>query len=166
MRMSQRAGAGFIVAALAFAAGPAGAAAQAPASPGTCVTAQTAAATPVRVRTPAEVLDLRVADTPSKREYGLMCVRVLPPRTGMIFVFSDGDNFRDFWMKNTLIPLDVAFIAADGVIVNIDQMKAQTLDSHCSEKPVPYVLEMNDGWFAKRGIRAGQRVRGLPALPQ
>jgi hypothetical protein len=67
-------------------------------------------------------------------------------------------------MKNTLIPLDVAFIGDDGAIVNIDQMKAQTLDSHCSAKPVRFVLEMNDGWFAKRGIKAGQKLKGLPAV--
>ena len=65
-------------------------------------------------------------------------------------------------MKNTLIPLDVAFIGDDGVVVNLDRMKPLTLDGHCSEKPVRYVLEMGDGWFAKRGIKAGAKIKGLP----
>jgi hypothetical protein len=65
-------------------------------------------------------------------------------------------------MKNTLLPLAVALIADDGSIVNIDEMKPQTLDSHCSTKPVRYVLEMNAGWFAKRGITPGTRLRGAP----
>ena len=60
-------------------------------------------------------------------------------------------------MRNTLIPLSIAFIADDGSIVNIDDMKPQTLDSHCSTKPVRFVLEMNEGWFAKRGIKAGSQ---------
>ena len=65
-------------------------------------------------------------------------------------------------MRNTLIPLSVAFIGDDGSVVNIDDMKPQTLDSHCSAKPVRFVLEMNEGWFAKRGIKAGSRLRGGP----
>jgi uncharacterized membrane protein (UPF0127 family) len=65
-------------------------------------------------------------------------------------------------MKNTLLPLTVAFVADDGTIVNIDDMKPQTLDSHCSAKPVRYVLEMNQGWFAKRGIKAGTKLTGQP----
>jgi uncharacterized protein len=67
-----------------------------------------------------------------------------------------------FWMKNTLLPLSVAFVADDGTIVNIDEMKPQTLDSHCSARPVRYVLEMNTGWFSKKGLKAGQKLSGPP----
>ena len=78
----------------------------------------------------------------------------------MLFVF-DAPGIRCFWMKNTLLPLSIAFVADDGTIVNIDDMKPQTLDSHCSKQPVRYVLEMNQGWFAKRGIkRRAARLQG------
>jgi uncharacterized membrane protein (UPF0127 family) len=65
-------------------------------------------------------------------------------------------------MKNTLLPLTAAFVADDGTIVNLADMKPQTLDSHCSAKPVRYVLEMNQGWFAKRSIKAGAKLQGTP----
>jgi len=65
------------------------------------------------------------------------------------------------WMKDTLIPLSVAFIDKDGVIVNTEEMREGSTDSHCAQKEVRYVLEMNRGWFAKRKIRAGARVEGL-----
>jgi uncharacterized membrane protein (UPF0127 family) len=120
-----------------------------------------------KVRLNVGILNINAefAKSEEEREIGLMFRTAMAVNDGMIFAFERAGQ-QCFWMKNTLIPLDVAFIAADGVIVNIDQMKAQTLDSHCSEKPVPYVLEMNDGWFAKRGIRAGQKVKGLPPLPR
>jgi hypothetical protein len=106
-------------------------------------------------------IDAELARTGDEREIGLMFRSSMGTSDGMLFVFEERAQ-QCFWMKNTLIPLDVAFIGDDGAIVNIDQMKAQTLDSHCSAKPVRFVLEMNDGWFAKRGIRAGQKLRGLP----
>ena len=65
-------------------------------------------------------------------------------------------------MKNTLLPLSAAFLADDGRIVNLVDMKPQTTDSHCSAQPVRYVLEMNQGWFAKKGIKAGFRLTGKP----
>jgi uncharacterized membrane protein (UPF0127 family) len=68
-------------------------------------------------------------------------------------------------MKNTLIPLTAAFIADDGTIVNLENMQPQTLDSHCSAKPVRYVLEMNQGWFAKKGIKPGSKLAGRPFSP-
>jgi uncharacterized membrane protein (UPF0127 family) len=108
-------------------------------------------------------IDAELATTPDEREIGLMFRPAMAANAGMLFVFEERAQ-QCFWMKNTLIPLDVAFIGDDGAIVNIDQMKAQTLDSHCSARPVRYVLEMNDGWFAKRGIKAGQKLKGLPAL--
>jgi uncharacterized membrane protein (UPF0127 family) len=82
----------------------------------------------------------------------------------MLFTFERPGQ-QCFWMKNTLIPLDIAFVDDAGAIVNIEQMKPQTLDGHCSEKPVRYALEMNDGWFAKRGLKPGARLKGLPPPP-
>jgi hypothetical protein len=65
-------------------------------------------------------------------------------------------------MKNTLLPLSIAFLADDGTVVNIEDMKPQSLDSHCSGKPVRFALEMNVGWFAKRGIKPGSKLSGAP----
>jgi uncharacterized membrane protein (UPF0127 family) len=79
----------------------------------------------------------------------------------MLFVFEQRDT-RCFWMKNTLLPLTAAFVADDGTIVNLEDMQPQTTNSHCSIKPVRYVLEMNQGWFKKRGIKAGQKLGGQP----
>lgn len=78
---------------------------------------------------------------------------------GMIFVFERA-GVQCFWMKNTLLPLSVAFIDEDGTIVNLDEMKPETEDTHCSTKPVRHVLEMNKGWFSKRGIKPGMKLTG------
>ncbi|SRR5664279_5871823 len=108
-------------------------------------------------------INAELAQSAEEREIGLMFRTAMAGNDGMIFVFEHPGQ-QCFWMKNTLIALDVAFIADDGAIVNIDRMAAQTLDGHCSDKPVRYVLEMNDGWFGKRGIRAGQKIKGLPPI--
>ena len=105
------------------------------------------------------VIDAQVALTPEQREIGLMMRKEMPVHEGMIFVFEEA-NQQCFWMKNTLLPLTAAFVADDGSIVNLADMKPQTTDSHCSTKPVRYVLEMNQGWFAKRGIKAGSKLGG------
>ena len=107
-------------------------------------------------------IDAELAQTAEEREIGLMFRPTLGASQGMLFVFEQPAT-QSFWMKNTLIPLDAAFIADDGAIVNIAHMKPRTLDSHCSDKPVRFVLEMNDEWFAKRGIKPGQKLGGLPA---
>jgi uncharacterized protein len=107
------------------------------------------------------VLNVEVAKTPEQHQIGLMFRKTMPTNDGMIFVF-DRPGQQCFWMKNTLLPLSVAFISDDGSITNIEDMKPQTLDSHCSTKEVRYVLEMNDGWFAKRGIKAGMKLQGGP----
>jgi uncharacterized membrane protein (UPF0127 family) len=106
-------------------------------------------------------ITVEIADTPASRTQGLMGRRALPINHGMLFVFERPER-QCFWMKNTLIPLSVAFVADDGTLVNLDEMKAQTLNAHCSEKPVRYVLEMNTGWFAKKGLKAGNRLQGQP----
>jgi uncharacterized protein len=99
----------------------------------------------------------QVAQTPEQRSTGLMFRKDMPANDGMLFVF-EAPAQQCFWMKNTLLPLSIAFIADDGTVTNIDEMKPQTLASHCSTKPVRYVLEMNQGWFAKRGIKAGSKL--------
>lgn len=104
-------------------------------------------------------IDAQVAQTPEQRQIGLMFRKEMPQAEGMLFVFEEASK-QCFWMKNTPLPLTAAFVADDGTIVNLADMKPQTTDSHCSEKPVRYVLEMNAGWFAKKGIKAGSRLRG------
>ncbi len=104
-------------------------------------------------------IDAQVALQPEQRQIGLMFRQEMPAGEGMLFVFEQAGK-QCFWMKNTLIPLTAAFVADDGTIVNLADMKPLVTDSHCSEKPVRYVLEMNQGWFAKKGIKAGSRLRG------
>ena len=104
-------------------------------------------------------IDAQVAATPEQRQTGLMHRKNMPQHEGMIFVF-DQTAKQCFWMKNTLIPLSAAFLSDDGTIVNIEDMKPLVLDGHCSTQPVRYVLEMNKGWFAKKGIKAGSKLQG------
>lgn len=106
-------------------------------------------------------IDAQVAQTPAQRQMGLMWRKEMPQHEGMLFVFEQA-SMQCFWMKNTLIPLSAAFVADDGTIVNIVDMKPLVTDSHCSEKPVRYVLEMNQGWFRKKGLAAGSRLSGPP----
>jgi len=115
----------------------------------------------VRLNAGIHNINAELASTPQQREIGLMFRNAMPANDGMLFVFEQPGQ-QCFWMRNTLIPLSVAFIGDDGSVVNIDDMKPQTLDSHCSAKPVRFVLEMNEGWFDKRGIKAGSRLRGGP----
>ncbi len=107
------------------------------------------------------MIDAQVAATPTQRQIGLMFRENLPQQEGMLFVFEQ-PAVQCFWMKNTLIPLTAAFVADDGRIVNLADMQPQTTDSHCSEAPVRYVLEMNQGWFARKGLRKGAVLAGAP----
>jgi uncharacterized membrane protein (UPF0127 family) len=107
------------------------------------------------------LIDVQLALTPDQRSIGLMHRREMPQSEGMLFVFEQPSN-QCFWMKNTLLPLTAAFVANDGTIVNLEDMKPQTTETHCSAKPVRFVLEMNQGWFAKRGIKAGFKLGGKP----
>jgi uncharacterized protein len=102
-----------------------------------------------------------VARTPTQRQIGMMMRTAMAPHEGMLFVFEDVSP-QCFWMRNTLLPLSIAFIADDGTIVNIEEMKPQSDDPHCSVKPVRFALEMNQGWFSKRKLKAGFRLRGQP----
>src|SRR5829696_9097228 len=101
-----------------------------------------------------------VADNFVTRMQGLMHRPSLGANEGMLFVFEKAD-IQCMWMKNTLIPLSVAYIADDGSIVNVEDMKPQTEDSHCARQPVRFALEMNVGWFASKGLRPGTKLRGL-----
>lgn len=106
-------------------------------------------------------IQAEVAQTPAQREIGLMNRKSLPGNAGMLFVFERKDGYC-FWMKNTFVPLSIAFIADDGSIVNIEDMAPQTETSHCAQGPVRYALEMSQGWFAKRGFKAGMKLGGSP----
>lgn len=106
-------------------------------------------------------IDAQVAQTPEQRSIGLMFRREMPQHEGMLFVFEQA-GMQCFWMKNTLLPLTAAFVADDGRIVNLADMKPQTTDSHCSKEPVRFVLEMNQGWFAAKGLKAGGKLAGAP----
>ena len=107
------------------------------------------------------VIDAQLALTPEQRQIGLMLRKDMPQHEGMLFVFEQPSQ-QCFWMKNTLLPLTAAFVSDDGTIVNLADMKPQTTDSHCSAQPVRYVLEMNRGWFAKKGVKAGAKLGGPP----
>ena len=107
------------------------------------------------------LIDTQIAASPEQRSTGLMFRKSMPTSEGMLFVFEQA-SMQCFWMKNTLLPLTAAFVADDGTIVNLVDMKPQTLDSHCSTQPVRYVLEMNQGWFGKKGIKAGFKLGGRP----
>ncbi len=104
-------------------------------------------------------LDVQLAQTPEQRQIGLMWRKDMPQHEGMLFVFEQATT-QCFWMRNTLIPLTAAFVEDDGTIVNLADMQPQKDDSHCSSKPVRFVLEMNQGWFAKRQIKAGYKLSG------
>lgn len=107
------------------------------------------------------LINAQVAATPEQRATGLMFRKEMATSEGMLFVFEQPAG-QCFWMKNTLLPLTAAFLADDGTIVNLADMKPQSLDSHCSVRPVRYVLEMHQGWFAKRGLKAGSKLSGPP----
>ena len=107
------------------------------------------------------VIQAELANTDQKRQIGLMGRTELPGNEGMLFVFEAPD-MQCFWMRNTLIPLSIAFIADDGTVTNIEDMAPQTENAHCSRKPVRYALEMAQGWFGRHGVKAGAKIDGLP----
>jgi uncharacterized protein len=109
-------------------------------------------------------INAEVARTPTQRQIGLMHRPSLPANDGMLFVFDEPAT-QCFWMRNTLVALSIAYLADDGTVVNIADMQPQSDKSHCSTKPVKYALEMNQGWFAKRGIKPGSKIGGVPPKP-
>jgi uncharacterized membrane protein (UPF0127 family) len=110
------------------------------------------------------LIDTQLAQTPEQRQIGLMWRKDLPQNEGMLFVFEQ-PSVQCFWMRNTLTALTAAFVEDDGTIVNLADMKPQSDDSHCSTKPVRFVLEMNQAWFKKRGIQAGFKLTGPAFKP-
>lgn len=107
------------------------------------------------------VIQAEVADTEERRRRGLMFRDALSGNEGMLFVFEQPD-MQCFWMRNTPHPLSIAFVDTDGTIVNIEEMAAESDDTHCSRRAVRYALEMAPGWFAQRGLAAGRKIDGLP----
>ncbi|KMZ12906.1 exported protein [Candidatus Burkholderia humilis] len=110
------------------------------------------------------VIDAAVAANDADREQGLMYRTKLAPNEGMLFVFGE-NAVHCFWMKNTLIPLSIAFIRADGTVTDIDEMQAETenKNNHCPRNNGVYALEMPKGWFAAKGIKPGTQIKeGLP----
>jgi uncharacterized protein len=107
------------------------------------------------------VIKAEVAANNVHRQQGLMHRVKMAPNEGMLFIY-DAPAKACMWMKNTVIPLSVAFIDEDGKIVNIEDMKPHTTDSHCGKKQVRYALEMNQGWYQQKNIKAGSLIQGLP----
>jgi uncharacterized membrane protein (UPF0127 family) len=107
------------------------------------------------------VIKAELAVTPEEQATGMMMRREMPGNEGMLFV-NGTPGVRCFWMKNTLIPLSIAFIADDGSIVNMADMQPQSEESHCSAEPVRFALEMRQSWFVRRGLKPGTKLRGRP----
>lgn len=109
-------------------------------------------------------IQVEVAHTDANRQLGLMNRREMPAHNGMVFVFPQ-DARHCMWMRNTFIPLSVAFLDEQGRILNIADMQPQTEDSHCASAPARFALEMNQGWFRERGLKPGDAIRGVDRLP-
>jgi uncharacterized membrane protein (UPF0127 family) len=109
-------------------------------------------------------LTAEVAHTDPARMQGLMHRRILPEDRGMLFVFPDTARHA-MWMMNTYIPLSVAFLDERGAIINIEDMKPQTQDTHPAAKPAKYALEVNLGWFKRHGIKPGAKIEGIEQAP-
>ena len=109
-------------------------------------------------------LTVEVAHTDAARTRGLMHRRMLPESRGMLFVFAE-TAMHAMWMENTYLPLSVAFLDENGVIINIADMQPHTRDTHPAQRPAKYALEVNQGWFARRGIRPGAKVEGIERAP-
>ena len=117
----------------------------------------------VKLSTGMHLIRAEVADSMGTRMEGLMHRKSMPQGSGMVFVFEENAP-HCMWMKNTLIPLSVAFIDESGAIINIADMTPHSEQSHCATRPARYALEMNKGWFAQRGIKPGARLGGLEKL--
>ena len=113
----------------------------------------------------AQTVRAEIADTEQSRERGLMQRDHLCADCGMLFVFENAGR-HSFWMKNTPLPLSIAFIAADGSVINIEEMRPNTTDSHNAQGDALYALEMNSGWFARNSIAPADKVQGLQRIPK
>ncbi len=117
-----------------------------------------------RISVAGHPLKVELATDEPQRLQGLMYRKTLAKEDGMLFIF-DEPAYHSIWMKNTLIPLSVAFVDKDGVILNIADMEPQTLDSHTAAGPAVYAIETNKGWYAGKKVKAGDKVTGLPKAP-
>jgi uncharacterized membrane protein (UPF0127 family) len=117
----------------------------------------------VELRAGMHLIRAEVAADDSTRGRGLMFRKSLAPNGGMLFIF-DAAAIHCMWMKNTYIPLSVAFLDAQGVIINIADMQPHSEQSHCAARPAVYALEMTQGWFAERGVKAGTKLGGLDKI--
>ncbi len=113
---------------------------------------------------PGDTLWVEIAATEESQVLGLMFRDTLPENHGMLFVYPEPRRLR-FWMKNTLLPLDIAFADENGVIVDIQQMEPLSLEEHVSPVPVRYALEVNRGWFRRHGVQVGDTLKGPAILP-
>jgi len=116
----------------------------------------------VQLNAGMHLIRAEVASDFSTRARGLMHRASMPPNGGMLFVFEQPE-IQCMWMKNTLIPLSVAFLDERGAIINIADMEPHSERTHCAVRPASYALEMNRGWFSARGIKPGMRLGGIPA---
>src|SRR5437870_5270 len=114
-----------------------------------------------RIKVGGHPLKVEVADAEPQRMQGLMFRKKLGTNDGMLFVF-DELGYHSMWMKNTLLPLSVAFVDEEGRVLNILDMEPLTLDSHAAAGPARYAIETNKGWFAQRKVKPGDKVTGLP----
>lgn len=110
-------------------------------------------------------IEAEVAADAQNRQVGLMNRKTMPTQRGMLFVFTE-KNTHCMWMRNTFIPLSVAFLDEDGVIINIEDMQPQTENNHCAKVPARFALEMNLGWFAQRAIKPGSKLNGIAKAPR
>jgi len=110
-------------------------------------------------------IEAEVAANNAARMQGLMNRKTMATQRGMLFVF-DRDDQHCMWMRNTYLPLSVAFLDEKGRILNIEDMQPQTEDNHCAAQPARFALEMNIGWFAQRGVRRGDRIGGIEKAPR
>lgn len=109
-------------------------------------------------------IEAEVAATGETRQIGMMLRTSMPVHRGMLFVFTE-DARHCMWMRNTLLPLSVAFLDEKGRILNIEEMQPKTEDNHCAQKPARYALEMNAGWFKARGLGVGFSIGGIDKAP-
>jgi uncharacterized membrane protein (UPF0127 family) len=114
-----------------------------------------------QLRVGSHSVQAEVAATDASRSHGLMGRQSLPPDHGMLFVFEDLTT-TCFWMKNTPLPLSIAFIGDDGRIINVADMRPFDETSHCPKAPFRYALEMEQGWFKRNQVTSGTRVEHLP----
>ena len=117
----------------------------------------------VQLQAGMHLIRAEVASDFASRGQGLMYRSAMPSNAGMLFIFDEATT-HCMWMKNTLIPLSVAFLDERGTIINVEDMAPQTEDSHCAGRPARYALEMNRGWFAARGVKPGSRIGGIPGV--